>query len=197
MTCHEIRESLSARLDNEPAVLDDDQVAAHLASCAACRAYAEQTVALHRSTRVRAATPVPDLTPQIMAAISDESAPDRRTGLLRLVLAVAGLVQLAIAAPALVGVDHGMAAHDARHLGSFTAALAVGFLFAAWRPTRVSGLLPVVAVLVALVVGTSIIDVASGRAAAGSEAGHVTEIIGLAAAWLLTRPAIRPNLAPA
>ena len=50
-----------------------------------------------------------------------------------------------IAVPALIfGSDAGLPVHTARHLGSFDVALAVGFLFAAWRPSRIPGLLPVV-----------------------------------------------------
>ena len=77
--------------------------------------------------------------------------------------------------------------HTARDLGSFSIALAVGFLFAAWRPRRVIGLFPVAIVLVGCLVVTSVIDVASGRAAAVHEVSHVTELLGLALLWLVGR----------
>jgi predicted anti-sigma-YlaC factor YlaD len=99
------------------------------------------------------------------------------------------------AVPALVlGEDAGLPVHAARHVGSFDLALAVGFLFAAWRPSRIAGLLPVVTALVACLIGTSLLDVLDGRTGALTEAQHVVEVVGLAAAWLLAHP-LRPGRA--
>jgi predicted anti-sigma-YlaC factor YlaD len=204
MTCDQIREAISAQLDGEDPGVPPADVDAHLASCAQCRAFADGAGTLHRSVRLAAAPDVPDLTPQVLAAIGAERAgePDADAGhtlVLRLVLATLGLVQVAVAVPALFGSDGGLAVHSARHLGSFSLALAVGFLFAAWRPSRVAGLLPVAAALVACLIGTSVLDVAEGRAAALGEASHVTEIAGLVAVWLLTHPGVRrrPRVAAA
>ena len=144
--------------------------------------------ALHRAVRVAPAPPVPDLSAGILAAIGPTPAPDatrpHERGL-RVALAILGVVQLGVAIPALLGADGGVDTHSARHLGSFSIALAVGFLFAAWRPARVPGLLPVVAALVACVLGTSLLDVIGGRTAVVSEANHGIEIAGLVAVWLL------------
>jgi predicted anti-sigma-YlaC factor YlaD len=189
MTCDQIREAVSARLDGEDPRVPSPEVDAHLAACAGCRAFAEGAGALHRSVRLAPAPAVPDLTPGVLAAIGDD--PDRdhgRTVVLRCVLAALALVQIGVALPALFGVDGGLSVHSARHLGSFSLALAVGFLYAAWRPSRIAGLLPVAAALVACLIGTSVFDVADGRAAALTEASHVTEIAGLVAVWLLARP---------
>jgi predicted anti-sigma-YlaC factor YlaD len=193
MTCDQIREAISARLDGEDPGVPGADVDAHLATCAGCRAFADGAGALHRSVRLAPAPEVPDLTPKVLAAIGSEpeGAGDAgRTFVLRLVLAVLGLVQVAVAVPALFGEDGGLAVHSARHLGSFSLALAVGFLFAAWRPTRVAGLLPVAVALVACLIGTSVLDVVDGRAAALSEASHVTEIAGLVAVWLLAHSVV-------
>jgi predicted anti-sigma-YlaC factor YlaD len=81
--------------------------------------------------------------------------------------------------------------HAARHIGSFDVALGVGFLFAAWRPSRIPGLLPVVVALVVCLVGSSLLDVASGNTAALGEAQHVLDFVGLAVVWLLSRPSPR------
>ncbi|MGH8984442.1 MAG: zf-HC2 domain-containing protein [Acidimicrobiia bacterium] len=205
MTCDQIREAISARLDGEDPGVPLAELDAHLASCGPCRAFAEGVGALHRSLRLAPAPDVPDLTPQVVAAIGAEPADtDRardsgRVLALRLVLAVLGLVQVAVAVPALFGGDSGLEVHSARHLGSFSLALAVGFLFAAWRPSRVAGLLPVAAALVACLVGTSVLDVAGGHTAALGEVSHVTEVAGLVAVWLLAHPAIptRPTVAAA
>ena len=194
MTCDQIREAISARLDGEDPGVPAADVDAHLAICARCRAFADGAGALHRSVRLAPAPEVPDLTPKVLAAIGTEPNADAgdagRTLALRLMLAVLGLVQVAVAVPALFGEDGGLAVHSARHLGSFSLALAVGFLFAAWRPTRVAGLLPVAVALVACLIGTSVLDVVDGRAAALSEASHVTEIAGLIAVWLLAHSVV-------
>ena len=192
MTCDQIRDAISARLDGEDPGVPPADVDAHLASCAPCRAFADGAGALHRSVRLAPAPDVPDLTPQVLAVIGTEpegaDADDGRTFVLRLVLASLALVQVAVAVPALLGADGGLAVHSARHLGSFSLALAVGFLYAAWRPSRVAGLLPVALALVACLIGTSVLDVVDGRAAALAEASHVTEIAGLVAVWLLAHP---------
>jgi hypothetical protein len=67
-------------------------------------------------------------------------------------------------------------------------AVAIGFLWVAWRPGRaLGGVLPIVAALVACHVGASVVDVMSHRAVASSELlNHVPEIVGLTALWLLT-----------
>ena len=102
------------------------------------------------------------------------------------------VAQIAVAIPALVlGSDAGLPVHTARHIGSFDVALGVGFLYAAWKPSRIPGLLPVVAALVACLVGSSFLDVAAGSTRALGEAQHVLDFVGLAVVWLLSRPAPR------
>jgi predicted anti-sigma-YlaC factor YlaD len=191
MTCEHVREAVSAVLDGEDSPLDADVIESHLATCDECRAFAAQARSLHRSLRLSAAPPVPDLTGSILTAIGAEPQPAatyRSDLVLRLALAVLAVAQIAVGIPALLGADSGVPVHDARHLGSFGLALAVGFLFAAWRPARIGGLLPVVGALVACLVGTSLFDIAAGRTAVVSEVSHVTEIAGLVVCWLLARP---------
>lgn len=197
MSCHDVREAVSALLDSEESLLDAGVIESHLASCAECRAFAAQARSLHRSLRMSAAPAVPDLTDSILGAIGAvrrRPAPDGRDLALRLALVVLALAQIAVGIPSLLGSDSGLPVHDARHLGSFGLALAVGFLFAAWRPERITGLLPVVAALVVCLVGTSMFDVVAGRTAAMSEVSHVTEIAGLVVCWLLARPVMAGRL---
>jgi predicted anti-sigma-YlaC factor YlaD len=192
MNCTHIRQAISARLDGEPLGIDPDVLDAHLASCADCRAFAVAVGDLHGAMRLAPAPEIPDLTPGILAAIGAESTRDDTQLALRWILAILALVQIAIAVPALIlGSDAGLPVHTARHLGSFDVALAVGFLFAAWRPSRIPGLLPVVVALVACLVGSSMLDVIAGNTAALSEAHHVTDFAGLVVVWLLSRPATR------
>jgi predicted anti-sigma-YlaC factor YlaD len=192
MNCTHIRQAISANLDGEPLGIDPDALDAHLGWCADCRAFAVAVGDLHRTMRLAPAPEIPDLTPGILAAIGAESTRDDTQLALRWILAILALVQIAIAVPALIlGSDAGLPVHTARHLGSFDVALAVGFLFAAWRPSRIPGLLPVVVALVACLVGSSMLDVIAGNTAALSEAHHATDFAGLVVVWLLSRPATR------
>jgi predicted anti-sigma-YlaC factor YlaD len=190
MNCTQIRQAISARLDGEPLGVDTDTVDAHLASCAECCSFAASAGELHGAMRLAPAPEIPDLTPGILAAIGAETTRDDTQLALRWILALLAFVQISVAVPALIlGSDAGLPVHTARHLGSFDVALAVGFLFAAWRPSRIPGLLPVVVALVACLIGSSMIDVISGNTAALSEAHHVTDFAGLIVVWLLNRPA--------
>ncbi len=190
MRCDTARTAISARLDGEDPGADPSELAAHLERCAACRAFARDAESMHRDVRLARAPAVPDLTAPILASIGSEDRPYRtHERALRVALAVVAVVMIVAAAPALVlGDDAGLPVHAARHIGSFDLALAVGFLFAAWRPSRVAGLLPVVIALVACLVGTSLLDVLDGRTGALGETQHAVEVVGLAAAWLLAHP---------
>ncbi len=195
MTCMQIHQAISARLDGEDPGLDDATVYAHLASCAECRAFAHQADALHRRVRLAPAPSVPDLTPRILTAVGAEETntaePDTNLALRWILVAIA-MAQIAVAIPALVfGSDAGLPVHTARHIGSFDVALGVGFLFAAWKPSRISGLLPVVVALVVCLVASSFLDVADGSTKVLGEAHHVLDFVGLAVVWLLSRPAPR------
>lgn len=193
MRCEPIRTAISAELDGEEPPLPRSVVDAHLFDCARCRDYEAEARRLHRRFRIAAADAVPDLTEPVLAAIGEPAAParavDDRTQLLRWCLALIALVQLGLALPALLLGDSGTPLHVARHLGSFTLALGAGMLYVAWRPRVAGPLLPVVAVLVACLVGTSVVDVALGNAAASGEVAHVPEVAGLVAVWCLARRA--------
>jgi predicted anti-sigma-YlaC factor YlaD len=193
MNCNRIRQAISARLDGESPGLDAHALSTHLDTCAGCREFRAGAEDLHRSVRLAPAPPIPDNTPGLLAAIGAEATrPDDTQLALRWVLVGIALVQVAIAIPALVfGSDAGLPVHTARHIGSFEVALAVGFLFAAWRPSRIPGLFPVVAALVVCLVGSAVVDIVGGNTAALSEVQHVTDFAGLVVVWLLSRPVTR------
>ncbi len=190
MDCTDARTAISARLDGEDLLASTPEPAleAHLRSCTECREFEAATTAMHRRLRLRPAERVPDLSAAIVAAV-DPLTDDGRIAGLRAGLAVVAMVQILVALPALVlGDDAGLPAHTARHLGSFAVALGIGFLVAAWRPERVSGVLPLTAALVLCLLLTSGVDVAASRANALSElGGHATELVGLGLLWLLAR----------
>ena len=191
MDCERYRLAISARLDGEDPELAAATLDRHLAGCSACRRWEAEATALTRAARLASADPIPDLTPAILAAIGEERAAERARhwdpASLRVALGSLAIVQLFFSAPALLGIDPQGPVHVAREVGSFDMALAVGFLFAAWRPVRAWGLLPLVAALVACLALTSVIDLMQGRAAALSEAVHLLDVLGLWLLWQLGR----------
>ena len=187
-TCRAVREALSARVDGEDHPLPDDEVERHLDACAACTDHLDDVVALGRRLRVGGAVDVPDLTAPILVALADDRAAMATgwTTRLRGLVALAGAVQLALALPALVGVV-GPDVHLGRDLAALQLALGVGFLVAAWQPSRAAGLLPVAGVVVVVTLLTVSIDVAAGAASLAAEAAHLSEVAGVAALWALHR----------
>ena len=197
MRCTTFREAVSARLDGEEVGLAVHELDAHLAGCAGCQAWSQAAGALAHAT---AAVPRDHvaLDPAVLASLT---APTERTraGLLatsewRIVLALIALAQLVVAWPGLILHDGHASVHLAHELTAWDIGLAVGFLFAAVRPARAWGMLPLAAVLVACMVATSTVDTLSGHALLGREVVHVLEIAGLAVLWVLARRAPRPSV---
>ena len=183
MTCEEIRETLSARMDGEAAPADaavDD----HVAGCHECREWMARAEVLHRRVRLAPAPDVPDLTGRVMAAVAADAAAalDRarhRQLIPRVALACIAVTQLALAVPLLLlGHDHTAPVHIAHEVGSFDAALAVGLLFAAISPRLAAGMTPLVGVITALLLLTAASDVASGRTDLLDEAPHLWDLVG-------------------
>ncbi len=95
--------------------------------------------------------------------------------------------QLIFAVPTLVlGPDVAAAFHVAREVASFQIALAIGLLFAAWRPHRAAGMLPLVLALVLCLVATTGMDLAAGRTQVTGELVHGLELMGLVFLWRLS-----------
>ena len=90
-------------------------------------------------------------------------------------LALVGVVQLVLAAPALLAVG-ALATHVTREVGIFEVALGIGFLVAARRPARAGGLLPVAAVVAGLITLTSMGDLLAGSTTLLRETSHLLEI---------------------
>jgi predicted anti-sigma-YlaC factor YlaD len=135
--------------------------------------------------RLHAADDVPDLSERILAR-AHPPRKGRRQWICYALVAV-GLIDLALAVPALIlGEDGGAPIHVAHHAGSMSAALAIGLLYAAIRPVRAFGLLPIAGALAGCMVFTAVLDLADGRVAAAGEAHHLLDVAGLVLLWVLS-----------
>jgi predicted anti-sigma-YlaC factor YlaD len=196
VTCDVVRELVSARFDGEVASFgafepDATAVADHLEGCPDCARFADRSLALVRRTRMAEAWIVPDLTDQVLAAVTEaggsSACPEpRRVRDLRLVVALAGLAQLALAVPALLGLV-GTDVHLGREVGALQLALGVGLILAARQPHRATGVLPIAAVVAAATLVTAVIDAAAGVASLTGELVHLAELVGVMALWALAR----------
>lgn len=186
--CAPVRESISALVDGEDAPLGGAAVDRHLDVCTSCAAHAAGVERIHRSVRVTGAADVPDLTADVLVAVTQATRrrAGRRVRELRGLVALAGVVQLVLALPFLLGLA-GPDLHVGRDLGALQLALGVGLLVAAWQPWRAAGVLPIVAVVAGITVVAGAVDVAAGAATLAGELVHLSEIVGVAALWSLRR----------
>jgi predicted anti-sigma-YlaC factor YlaD len=202
MTCDAWRDALSALADGEDPGLDRRLVDAHVARCAACRAFADNAHTVRRAYAVGEAGPMPDLSARVsrLDRIADRAS---RWGWVRALLAIVAVQVIVLSFPGLVlGDEPSTSEHGARHLGAFSVAYAAGLLLVVWRPARARSLLPVAATLAAALLITAAVDIAEGRIPLVDEVVHVPELVSVLLVWLLaapppSRPAARrsPSLA--
>jgi hypothetical protein len=103
-----------------------------------------------------------------------------RRQILRVAVAAAAVVQLALALPSLFGAAAGTAGaglHATREMASFDVAVGVGFLLAASRPQRAMAYVPLAFVLAGCLAGTSLVDVVRGVTGVGHEVVHLVTIV--------------------
>jgi predicted anti-sigma-YlaC factor YlaD len=189
MDCAACRDVVSAQLDGEASALETAAADLHLVTCAGCTGYRESVTALHRAVRVAPAEPVPDLSGAILAA-HPPVGEGARSGASDVSVWRLGLLLVAVA-QVVAAVAHLGGDHIVRDQASWEAALAAGFGWAAWRPQRSSGLLPVAGVLTALLL------VNGGLALAGGGTHHLLAPLGLVFLVLATRGGDRPARAVA
>jgi predicted anti-sigma-YlaC factor YlaD len=186
MDCEGARIAISALLDAEESGAERDLLDLHLDGCRDCRLWREEAHEVTRRFRlVPADAPAPseDLLAATAAATRRWSWPAAATRT-RLALVLVALAQIALTVPALIfGQDHDAPIHVAHEMGSFDLALAVGFLLAAWRPSRARGMSTIVGVAALALILTAVIDLAAGRTSPGDEAPHLLAFAG----WLLLR----------
>jgi predicted anti-sigma-YlaC factor YlaD len=196
--CEDVREALSARLDGEQARPETGSIDGHLSDCPACVAWLDGVHRVAAAGLVEA----PDLTERIMAAVAADpvvaakrarlravAQAHARRQVLRLAVAAAALVQLALALPTLAGtfLSTELGPHTGREMASFDVAVAVGFLLAAWRPARARAFVPVALVLAVCLAITSGIDVVRGVTSFTGEFGHLVAVVQAGLLWALGR----------
>ncbi len=184
MDCEAARSSISARVDGElPTTLELD-LDSHLESCTTCQAWEEQTFALRRSVTLRQAPMPVGLSNHLVARLG---VPDPGTGQwVRYALGVVAATITILNLPLLLGLSSGAGGHESRHLGTFGVALGVGLLWAALRPERANGLVPLAAALAGATMVGALVDLISGEATALAESSHVLELVGLVLLWHLS-----------
>ncbi len=198
---------LSAQLDGEDDPAGRPLVDAHLAGCAGCRRWLDDAATVNRLTRTAVATPGPDLSDAILAALPP-SRPRRTlitTGRLFAALAAVGAVQL-ISGLAQVGggasgghVHAGLAAtpgHLWHESAAWNVAVGAAFLFIALRRTRPSGLVPMLTAFVGMLVLLSVNDLSAGRVDGARLVSHGFVIAGYLLVVALTRIAPTPAAPP-
>ena len=176
-------------MDHEPLGMSAATLDHHLVVCADCARWVEQAARLTRQLRLGAAD-VPDLGDAITAGVVLPARRVlRRRWVFRLGLLVVGLVQLAIAVPALGGTDIGMAmsTHASHEAAAWNLALAAAFLATASSPRRAAGLVPLLATFVTVLLALSVRDYAAGVVALDRIATHAAAVVGLLLVLALDR----------
>jgi predicted anti-sigma-YlaC factor YlaD len=184
--CESARLAISSSADGEP-VAERDALSDHVAGCPDCQSY-ERAITELEPPPVRAVnTPSTAFSDRVLGALEPDRSTSAESKFLRIALGIVGVLAFIQAMPELFASGSGANEHMSRHLGVFTAALAVGFVYTALRPRRVGGLLPVAAVISVGLVVTAVIDVTAGHTPIAGETTHILEIVGLVIMWLLTR----------
>lgn len=179
--CDRFREAASARLDGEPIGLSVSGLDHHLATCLDCARWVETATRLTRQARLSSAD-VPDLAASITANVV---LPTRRVMRRRLVLRTAlllvGLVQLALAVPAIAGESIGMpmSMHAAHEGAAWNLAIGVAFLASALTPRRAAGLIPLLTTFMLVLSALSVRDLAAGVVTIGRLSTHLAALLGL------------------
>jgi predicted anti-sigma-YlaC factor YlaD len=185
MECSQVRNALSAHLDQEAGVSDDSSgIKRHLASCAACERFASRLLMLNDRLDVALPTAPTDL--HRIALERRNFAPYRPVA--RRLLGALAVIQLIVAVPMIVLGSGHESAHAARELASWDVAIAVGFLTAAIRPHRAWGMLPLVGAAVAGLLFTSGLDLFQQQTHLVDEALHGVHAFGLILLLRLAQP---------
>ena len=194
MDCSSFRDAISARLDGEEAGLPGEALDAHLATCADCRAWVSAAGALSAAVS-RAPRPDVRLDPALLAALVGPPSGAPRglfsTREWRIMLGVIAAALFVVVWPGAFITEGHASVHISHQLTAWDMGLAAGFLVAALMPARAWGMFPLACVLVACMVGASIMDALSGHTLLGTELVHALELAGLGCLWVVARRTVR------
>lgn len=170
---------ISARIDGEP-VAGVAGLEVHLESCEGCRRWQEEA---HRLARSSIQIVENGKRPTIGVGEAQGASVNRW---LRLMLAWAAVLLLVWNLPGVFAAsgDPG-GVHLARHQSAFAVALAIAFLYVAWRPDRAYGLVPFSVTFTLALALTTVVDLLNGSASVGGESFHLLELAGLTVLWTL------------
>lgn len=181
---------MSARLDGEPEPVPAEATDAHLATCAACRGWQEDAAALTRGLRLRPAVDVPDLAASILDA-APAVRPSTRGWSARIALAGLAVAQMTLGLSQVfdtVHLGHGTgAAHLFNESTAWNLALGLGMFWTALRPRATTGMLPVMAAFVAVLVPFSAQDLITGAAPVSRITSHIFLVLGVVLLLLVHR----------
>lgn len=186
MDCEQARDAVSARIDGEVDAGELERLDLHLGDCADCRAWEARAYALRRTVVLRHPLPPDHLADQVLARLS---VPQTGVGeWVRYALGVVAAALVLLNLPLLVGLEQlsDVGGHDSRHLGTFGVALGIGLLWAAFRPERAIGLVPLAGALAATTLVAAGVDLAAGRTGVLTESTHLFELVGLGLLWYLS-----------
>lgn len=189
MECEQAREAISAQMDNEEPGLAPGALEQHVTGCAGCAAWHASLSSFAHRAGPALGEPGEAVFPAVLEALVMERAGQGERSARRalrpwrvaLGAIAVGHVVLVVSS---LNVGH---VHDGRELGSWHLALAVGFLFAAIRPSRAWGMLPIAGALAVGMILTSGLDLLEGRALTAGELTHVIDLLGLGCLWVLAR----------
>lgn len=201
MSCARYREAASARLDGEPLGMPASALEHHLAGCLDCAGWLAAAEQAGRGLRISGTTP-PDLSERILDRVVLPAARlSRRRWLVRAGLAVLGLLQWALALPALFGesvaMQSAMSVHAAHESAAWNLAMGAAFLAVAVRPARAVGTLPILATFVTVLSVLSVPDLLAGAVEAARLASHAGVLAGLVLVAALSRMQRLPGPGPA
>lgn len=166
MRCDEYRDAASAALDGEPTGRPAAALDAHRRDCEACTTWQRDVEDLTRRARVRQADgPPAGFTAAVLTGVTLATVrTGRRVIVLRWLLAAVGVLQVALALPAVFHDDLGMAmsVHASHESAAWSLAVAVALLLVAARPAQVGGALTAVGTFVVVLTGLSVADVVRG-----------------------------------
>ena len=172
-------ERTSAAVDGELGGDEAELVMAHADRCERCGVL----VGLDGASPATIGLGRPPLARQTLTARERRWLDSRWT---RRLLLVAALVIVVEAVPAyLSGHGNGAEAHAARHLASWQIGFGVGLFVAAWVSRLSSAILALAVTFAALIVGATVIEVATAHRGPWADWVHVVELVAVFLLWRL------------